>query len=87
MIASIRGGNRIAMFGGAARGRVPGTEMAGFRGNTSVSSAMHVDNRRGLAMLQGPLDVDNWQMNRVSNLVVRNVPGSNIHAQSAGMAG
>ena len=48
---------------------------------------MHVDNRRGLAMLQGPLDVDNWQMNRVSNLVVRNVPGSNIHAQSAGMAG
>jgi hypothetical protein len=87
MVASIRGGNRIAMFGGATRGRIPGNEMAGFRGNTSVSSAMHVDNRRGLAMLQGPLDVDNWQMNRVSNLVVRNVPGANIHMQTTGMAG
>jgi len=87
MFASIRGGNRIAMFGGAARGRVPGTEMAGFKGTTSVSTAMNVDNRRGLSMLQGPLDVDNWQMNRVSNLVVRNVPGSNIHMNTAGMAG
>jgi len=87
MFASIRGGNRIAMFGGAARGRVPGTEMAAFRGTTSVSTAMNVDNRRGLSMLQGPLDVDNWQMNRTSNLVVRNVPGSNVYMNTAGMAG
>ena len=85
MMASIRGGNRIALFGGAARGRVPGTEMNQFRGGTTAVA--NVDNRRGLSMLQGPLDVDNWQMTRVSSLTLRNVPGSNIHAQSAGMAG
>ena len=85
MMASIRGGNRIALFGGAARGMVPGNEMNQFRAGSSTSVAS-IDNRR-MAMLQGPLDVDNWQSTRVSSLVVRNVPGSNIHAQSAGMAG
>jgi hypothetical protein len=60
--------------------------MNAFRGVTSVASATTVDNRKGLTMLTGPLDVDNWQMNRTASLSIRNVPGSNIFAQSAGMA-
>jgi hypothetical protein len=35
----------------------------------------------------GPLDVNNWQSNRVSSLVVRNVPGSNVFLSAAGMTG
>jgi methyl-accepting chemotaxis protein len=35
----------------------------------------------------GPLSENNWQMNRVANLVVRNVPGSNLFMSAAGMVG
>lgn len=35
----------------------------------------------------GPLSMNNWQMNRTANLVVRNVPGSNIFMTAAGMTG
>src|SRR5262245_38221336 len=83
---SMRGGDRLALFSSAAGAAVPGDEMNAFRGAT-VSAAMNVDNRRGLSMLQGPLDVDNWQMNRTSSLVVRNVPGSNVFMQGTGMSG
>lgn len=33
----------------------------------------------------GALDTNNWQMNRTANLVVRNVPGSNVFLTAAGM--
>jgi hypothetical protein len=36
---------------------------------------------------QGALSTGNWQMNRVANLVVRNVPGANIFMSAAGMTG
>jgi hypothetical protein len=84
MFASIRGGNRIAMFGGAARGRIPGNEMNQFGmrgGNLAIASA---DNRK-FSRYAGPLDTDQWQMNRTTNLTIRNVPGSNIFAQATGM--
>jgi hypothetical protein len=84
--ASIRGGNRIAMFGGAARDRVPGSEMNQFMGvrggNISVAAA---DNRK-FSRFAGPLDTDQWQMNRTPSLTIRNVPGSNLFAQSSGFA-
>jgi methyl-accepting chemotaxis protein len=35
----------------------------------------------------GPQSMNNWQMNRVANLVVRNVPGSNLFMSAAGMTG
>jgi len=35
----------------------------------------------------GPLSYNNWQSSRVANLVVRNVPGSNIFMTAAGMTG
>jgi hypothetical protein len=35
----------------------------------------------------GPMSMGNWQMNRVANLVVRNVPGSNVFMSAAGMVG
>jgi hypothetical protein len=85
MFASIRGGNRIALFGGATRSRVPGNEMnfTGMRaGNVSMASA----NLQRFNVNQRPLDVDNWQMNRTPSLTIRNVPGSNIYAQSSGFA-
>jgi hypothetical protein len=35
----------------------------------------------------GPLSMNNWQMNRTANLVVRNVPGANVFMTAAGMTG
>ena len=35
----------------------------------------------------GPLSIDNWQSSRVANLIIRNVPGSNIFATAQGMTG
>jgi hypothetical protein len=35
----------------------------------------------------GPLSMNNWQMNRTANLVVRNVPGANLFMTAAGMTG
>jgi hypothetical protein len=89
MLASIRGGNRIAMFGGAARGMTPGNEMNAFSrggissGNFSVASA---DNRR-YSGSRGPLDMDNWQINKTPSLTIRSVPGSNVYAQANAMSG
>ena len=34
-----------------------------------------------------PLNVRNWQMNRVANLIVNDVPGSNVHLTANTMAG
>jgi methyl-accepting chemotaxis protein len=86
MFASISGGNRIAMFGGAARGRVPGNEMNAFIRGDRSSNLANIDARRNFAM-SNPLDVDNWQSTRVSSLVIRNVPGANMFTQATGMAG
>jgi hypothetical protein len=36
---------------------------------------------------KGPLSADNWQMNRTTSLVVRNVPGANLFMTAAGMTG
>jgi hypothetical protein len=35
----------------------------------------------------GPLSLNNWQMNRTTSLVVRNVPGANMFMTAAGMTG
>jgi hypothetical protein len=86
MFASIRGGNRIAMFGGAARGRVPGNEMNAFGLRGGNVGMVFADNRRS-SRVTGPLDADNWQMNRTTNLTIRNVPGSNVYAQANAMSG
>lgn len=36
---------------------------------------------------RGALDTTNWQMSRTANLVVRDVPGANIHMAAVGMSG
>jgi hypothetical protein len=51
-------------------------------GNISVAAA---DNRK-FSRFAGPLDTDQWQMNRTPSLTIRNVPGSNLFAQSSGFA-
>jgi hypothetical protein len=37
--------------------------------------------------MPSPLTENNWQMNRVANLTIRNVPGANVFLTSAGMTG
>jgi hypothetical protein len=37
------------------------------------------------SMMPSPLTENNWQMNRVANLTIRNVPGSNVFLTSTGM--
>jgi hypothetical protein len=45
------------------------------------------ERRMGKQSMRGPLDSSNWQMNRTANLVVRNVPGSNLFLTATGMTG
>jgi hypothetical protein len=48
---------------------------------------MNSDPTRPGGPMAGPFSMNQWQMNRTANLVVRNVPGSNIFMSAAGMVG
>jgi hypothetical protein len=59
--------------------KAPGQGAFGRLGGQELSSAAKSQ--------RGPLSVDNWQMNRTTSLVVRNVPGANMFMTAAGMTG
>jgi hypothetical protein len=85
---SVRAGDQMAIWSGAAQRAVPGPNVTGlaFRGGSSFAQMNYADNRRGQGR-RGPLDIDNWQMNRTATLNVNSVPGSNIHMAGLAMSG
>jgi hypothetical protein len=64
------------LFGGAARVMVPSSQPS----SPPAGKQSSLGSRGALAM-------DNWQSSRVTNLVVRNVPGSNIFMSANSMNG
>jgi hypothetical protein len=76
-------GGTASAWSGAASKMTPQTPFSGRFGNWSGSS----DTPEKGGSRPGPLSMNNWQMNRVANLVVRNVPGSNIFMNAEGMVG
>jgi hypothetical protein len=88
---SVGGSRSLAAFGGTNNLGINNTRLAwqgatqrAVPGDNIRGSALHAtanmnfaDNRRGA---RGALETDNWQMSRTTQLVVRNVPGSNMFA-------
>jgi hypothetical protein len=79
--AGIGGG--ASAWSGAANKMAPDSSFGGRFGNWSGSS----DTPQKGGSRPGPLSMNNWQMNRTANLVVRNVPGANVFMSAAGMSG
>jgi hypothetical protein len=81
--ASSSFGDRFGTWPSAAQKMTPKAGPGGGGGFSGrLPSIMGTDPAR-----PGPLSMNNWQMNRTANLVVRNVPGSNIFMTAAGMTG
>jgi hypothetical protein len=78
----------IGMWSSAARGAVPGRDVRGLaiNGGTSVSRMSFADNRKAGGR-RGPLDIDNWQMNRTASLRIDSVPGNNFSMSGVAMSG
>jgi len=82
--ASVVGGGSKGTWSGAAKKMIP----QGFKGGGSMFGPM--PGYPGIEKFNkspGPLSMENWQMNRTASLVIRNVPGSNVHLAAAGMTG
>lgn len=78
------GGNvNLASMTSVARRSVPGT---GGGGGGGLGPGFMMANLVGRQGKKGGLDTDNWQMNRTTSLVVRNVPGANMFMSATGMA-
>jgi uncharacterized protein YoxC len=73
-------GRTMLAWAGVARGRVPGQNARGLGGGLTALARGDI----GGAFRDGGFP---WSQNRVTNLVVRDVPGSNIHMSMAGMSG
>jgi hypothetical protein len=80
---SVTGGATAGAWSGAAGKMVPQGGFSGRFGDWTGSS----DTPQKGGSRPGPLSMNNWQMNRTANLVVRNVPGANIFMSAAGMTG
>jgi hypothetical protein len=70
----------------AARGAVPSTTGSNFASLMAMNNANFVPGARGRVRSGGPLDIDNWQMNRTASLRVDTVPGANVHMTGVAMA-
>ncbi len=78
-----RGFGRGSSFSLAAHRAVPGEDARGLAlGILPMMMGEHGGHRS-----MGALDHNNWQMNRTSHLVVRDVPSSNIFMSATGMIG
>jgi hypothetical protein len=77
----IGGNTNLAFWQGAAQRRVPGPDARGIAlGRMAPGNMDFADIRNS-----GPLDINNWQMDRTASLTIRNVPGANVFASANGM--
>jgi hypothetical protein len=77
------GGNRTS-WSTAAQRSVPDVNAQGGARSTFANLAFNGGGGGGGGS-RGPLDANNWQSNRTSSLVVRNVPGANMFMTANGM--
>lgn len=96
--ASFNGATRLGFGTGAEGGNPPRTFASATKraapGSSSLAMMFDRQSEYLLGSLggarapggRGGLDIDNWQHSRTTNLVVRDVPGSNLNMSATGMA-
>jgi hypothetical protein len=76
----------VASMAGSVRSFAPRTTGTGGDFTSSTQLALNMANGGRQRGRSGPLDVDNWQMNRTAQLRIDNVAGASVFATGVGLA-